>query len=52
MTEQPKPSMGDALANLRGADRPWQAARGFLTNSWIKLRKRDNCCGNYGDPGC
>ncbi len=21
-------------------------------NSFIKLRKRQNCCGHYGEPGC
>jgi hypothetical protein len=23
-----------------------------LSNNWIKLRNRQDCCGNYGQPGC
>ncbi len=52
MSDHPTPSLGDVLANLRSADNPLQAARGFVSNAWTKLRARDNCCGNYGDPGC
>lgn len=21
-------------------------------NHWLKLRRLDSCCGNYGQPGC
>ena len=52
MARKPTPSIGDTIANLRNADNPLHAARGFVSNAWIKLRRRDNCCGNYGDPGC
>ena len=24
----------------------------FYRNTAIKLRKRQNCCGNFGQPGC
>lgn len=23
-----------------------------LSNTWIKVRTRQNCCGNAGQPGC
>ncbi len=52
MCDRPTPSLADTLANLRSADSPLEAMRGMLSNTWIKLRRRDNCCGNYGDPGC
>ena len=52
MADKPTPSIGDTIANLRSADSPLHALRGFFGNAWIKMRKRDNCCGNYGDPGC
>ena len=52
MCDKPAPSFGDVIGNLRGADSPADAVRGLLSNAWIKLRRRDNCCGNYGDPGC
>ncbi len=52
MSDHPTPSLGDVIANLRGADNPLEAARGFARNAWLKVQRRDNCCGNYGDPGC
>ncbi len=47
-----KPSLGDVWRNLRGADNPLTAVRGMASNTWLKIQRRDNCCGNYGDPGC
>ena len=51
MSDRIKPSGADAWANLRRAG-ALAAVRGMAANTWIKLRRRDNCCGNYGDPGC
>lgn len=51
MSDPIKPSGADVWTNLRGAG-PLAALRGMAANTWIKLRRRDNCCGNYGDPGC
>lgn len=51
MSDRIKPSGADVWANLRGAG-ALAAVRGMAANTWIKLRRRDNCCGNYGDPGC
>lgn len=47
-----KPSLVDVLRNLRGAGSPLAAVRGMAGNTWLKMQRRDNCCGNYGDPGC
>jgi hypothetical protein len=54
MSQRPRvrPSGGDAWANLRHASSPLVALRGFFGNSWTKMRRRDNCCGQYGEPGC
>ena len=47
-----KPSLIDVLRNLRGAGGPLAAVRGMAGSTWLKIQRRDNCCGNYGDPGC
>ncbi len=52
MSGRINPSGSDAWDNLRGAGGPFAALRGLAANTWLKLRNRDNCCGNYGDPGC
>jgi len=55
MSEPPRkvrPSLGDAGRNLRHASNPWAAVRGWMSNTALKIRRRDNCCGNYGEPGC
>ena len=52
MSRRVTPSGPDAWANLRGADGPVAAVRGFASNLWFKLRQGERCCGNYGDPGC
>ena len=52
MANSVRPSGADVWANLRGAGNPLAALRGMAANSWVKLRRREDCCGNYGDPGC
>lgn len=52
MHKRVSPSGGDVWANLRRADGPLAALRGMAANTWLKLRRGDNCCGRYGDPGC
>ncbi len=47
-----RPSLGDVIRNLRHASSPWAAAKGMAANTKIKIQRRDNCCGHYGDPGC
>ena len=51
MSERLRPSGRDVWANLRSAS-ALAALRGLASNTWIKLRTRSDCCGNYGDPGC
>ena len=52
MSDRIKPSGADVWANLRGARSSLAALRGMAANTWLKLKRRDDCCGNYGDPGC
>ena len=41
------------LTNLgAGNYSPVERVRKIAGNVWIKVRKRQACCGNYGDPGC
>ena len=40
------------MANLRQPMPAWRKLGLVLSNTWIKLRKRQGCCGNYGQPGC
>ena len=53
--ERPKvrPSFSAVRANWRNSDLPFFGKLGAaFRNSLTKIRKRDNCCGNYGEPGC
>jgi hypothetical protein len=48
-----KPSFGAFTANWSGYDAPFGTKlRMSLSNTWTKIRKRQNCCGNPGQPGC
>lgn len=40
------------IANLRQPLPFWSKLRMVMTNTVLKLRKRQSCCGNYGQPGC
>ena len=41
------------LRNLgAGNYTPVERVRKIVGNVLIKVRKRQACCGNYGDPGC
>jgi hypothetical protein len=41
------------LSNLgAGNYSPSERVRKIVGNVLIKMRKRQRCCGNYGDPGC
>ncbi len=51
--ERPRPSLSDALTNWRESSLPFFSRMGkTMRNNWTKLRTRQNCCGNYGEPGC
>ncbi len=48
-----RPNPLSAFANLRGTGLPWHRVLSLMaTNNWRKLRTAQNCCGNYGAPGC
>lgn len=47
------PSFGALVTNWRDYDAPFGTKlRLALRNNWTKLRTRQNCCGNEGEPGC
>ncbi len=53
--DQPRvrPSLRDARTNWRESNLPFfTKLRVALRNNWTKLRTRQNCCGNFGQPGC
>lgn len=46
-------SAGAARENWRRNSLPFfQKFRLAAGNTWIKLRKRQRCCGHPGEPGC
>lgn len=48
-----QPSLRDSLTNWRQSQLPFfSKMRMAMRNNWTKLRTRQNCCGNYGQPGC
>jgi hypothetical protein len=50
---RPKPSLRATLSNWSSYDAPFPTKlRMVVSNNLIKLRKRQDCCGNYGQPGC
>ncbi len=47
------PSPRAIFTNWREYDAPFQTKlRLALRNTWIKVRHRQSCCGNGGEPGC
>jgi hypothetical protein len=47
-----KPSPRDFISNL-SIRLPWrEKIRLLLKNNLLKLKKRQNCCGHPGEPGC
>ncbi len=48
-----RPKLGGfAIANLRNGDGLGHFLRSVVVTNWIKLRRLEQCCGRYGDPGC
>ena len=48
-----RPSLRNARTNWRQSELPFFSKLPLaLCNNWIKLRTRQNCCGNLGQPGC
>ena len=53
MSGERRPSPSQSFRNLREYDASWPAKlRMFAANNWRKVRTRQNCCGNDGQPGC
>ena len=52
MCERPRPSFGDAIANLRRDGKQRNIPLTMLKITWNRLRERQTCCGDYGAPGC
>ena len=50
---RPKPGPGALLSNWTSYDASFATkVRMAASNSFIKLRNRQACCGNSGQPGC
>jgi hypothetical protein len=50
---RPKPSLGALFSNWTTYDASFATKlRLTVSNNLIKLRKRQDCCGNFGQPGC
>jgi hypothetical protein len=48
-----RPSPAVLFANWASYDASFTAKlRMAASNTWVKLRNRQSCCGNYGQPGC
>ena len=42
-----------SMANWRNSDLTFgRKLRVAMGNTWIKIRKRQTCCGHPGEPGC
>ena len=47
------PSLGAAFSNWATYDAPFATKlRMVVSNNLTKLRTRQGCCGNHGQPGC
>ena len=48
-----RPSIRDFFANFDTYDAPFaEKVRLALRNTALKARRRSDCCGNHGQPGC
>ena len=47
-----RPSLRDGITNLRRADSIRDALLGLFGRTLVKVRNLDDCCGDYGAPGC
>jgi hypothetical protein len=49
----PEPSLGAVFSNWATYDAPFATKlRMVFSNNLIKLRTKQGCCGNHGQPGC
>jgi hypothetical protein len=50
---RPRPSLRAAFSNWSTYDAPFVTKlRMVVANNFTKIRTRQDCCGNYGQPGC
>jgi hypothetical protein len=50
---RPKPSTSAFFSNWTTYDAPFATKlRMAASNTFLKLRKHQSCCGNHGQPGC
>ncbi len=48
-----RPSMSASFANWGESNLPFfEKLQLAMRNNWTKMRTRQNCCGNLGQPGC
>ena len=47
-----RPSIRDFLTNLSGPMPFWEKVSLLLRNNAVKIKKRQDCCGHAGEPGC
>lgn len=53
MTREQRPSWANVVTNWQRRDLTFaQKLRLQLKNSWLRVRRVSNCCGNPGEPGC
>ncbi len=46
------PSLRDSMINLRRSMSRRHAIYGIISNTWVKMRNVDNCCGDYASADC
>jgi hypothetical protein len=52
-SDRPRPSLRAVFANWSTFDAPWHTKlRMVASNNLVKVRTRQDCCGNHGQPGC
>jgi hypothetical protein len=48
-----RPSWRSYVTNWQREDLTFgQKLRMQVKNSWLRVKRRSNCCGNDGEPGC
>jgi hypothetical protein len=47
-----RPSISEFFTNMNQPMPRGQKWRKLTYNLWQRVAKRQNCCGNHGEPGC
>ena len=51
--QRPRPSLRAFFTNWRESKLPVHKKLALtFRNQWIRVRKRQSCCGHLGEPGC